>query len=248
MKEKYKKELGIFGTYYAGFSLPRLTYEHGYYFSRRPMLVISFFHLGSLYINLPWLAPEKQKNECENPSYGFYFGSCENDWLPRWIPDSLWIRKGLESPWSFYMPWSFKWFRTENFLTEPLAKHPSKFVQQTGVSSNFDVDWFLQESGKYYSEQHEISFLNYKKEVETVKALVTREKRIWRRRALLKLSNWGSKTHDRLILKFEKVITTSNPNSTRAELREWSVERLPDESFKDTLTRVQKDPEFLIKW
>jgi hypothetical protein len=246
MREKYKKELGKFGTYYSGFRLPRVTYEHGYYFSRRPMLLISFFHLGSLYINMPWLAPKKQENEPENPSYGFYFYGCDNAWLPRWLPESFWIRTGKEFT-CFTMPWSFTWFRTENFLTEPLSKYPSILREQRGVSSNFDVYWFLKENNKFYSEIHDITFLNHKKELETVKAKVTRNKRVWRRRALINFSNWGSRTSDRLVLEFDKVITTSNPNRGRADIRESSVERFPNESFLDTLTRVQKDPEFLIK-
>jgi hypothetical protein len=246
MRKKYKKELGKFGTYYSEFRLPRLTYEHGYYFSRRPMIIISFFHLGSLFINMPWLAPKKQENECENPSYGFYFHGCDNAWLPKWLPESFWLRTGKKFK-SFRMPWSFEWFRTENFLTEPLSKYPSIFREQVRVSSNFDVYWFLKENNRFYSETHDITFLNSNKELETVKAKVTRTKRVWRRKALINFSSWGSKIYDKLNLEFEKAIITSHPNGKRADIREGSVERLPHESFAETLRRVQEDPEFLIK-
>lgn len=104
-----------------------ISYSLASYFDERHMITLCGFW-GQLFIHLPF---KSGINECETPSYGFYFYG-EGTW---WF-DTFWIKMGYKIK-CFHMPWEWDWVRTSNLRKDGQWENESR-----GNKKNFwDGKW-----------------------------------------------------------------------------------------------------------
>jgi len=156
-----------------GFGL-KFEYDVAGYFDSRPM--ISFcLGWGKFYIHLPF---DTGIQECEPPSYGFY-----------WYKSALWIKWGNKVK-SIDSPWQFDWYRTSYLLKNEVGRY-GKWVHEfrgdrkkKGQVHGLEP-WNEPLKSQLWSDNYPYEYTLKKGEIQKRRANVTISEREWRRKFLM---------------------------------------------------------------
>jgi len=214
--------------YYKGTCSPGLRFSWGSYFSPYPEISINFgFDLGSLYIDLPY---DTGRDECENPTYGFYFYK-----EGKGIFDSFWWCWDMKV-YCFHMPWSLDWVRTSVLKVDNTWEHEGR---KFGGSKDF---WNDEWKNVIKYESYPYTYTLNNGVVQNRIATIHTVEREWRPR-WFKWTSLFKTTHKSISIDFNEEVG-ERTGSWKGGVMGCSNDLLKGETPLDSLRRMEQTRKF----
>lgn len=202
------------------------------YFDNRAQIAFSL-GWGQFYISIPFI--RSKYDECDPPTYGFYFYSVYS-----WFPTSFVIRLGRKTKF-FYMPWDLNWVRTSILRTDGEWEHETSETK-LGTKNSKDFHNKKKWEGIIWEETHPYKYVLKNGTVQERTATIRVEEREWRPR-WLKWTSAFSKKRRTIDVEFNEEVGERS-GSWKGGTLGCGYELMSNETPLECLRRMERERSF----